>query len=88
MRLNELITRSALRVLFAIAAVLPFTQSEADSPLGVYGKRSSYCGTDEIPQNPATIPQIGCFYLSVDHAVKGTFSVCWLLPGNHRTHYE
>lgn len=46
----------------------------ADSPLGVYGKTSTFCGPEAIQRDPQTIPQIGCFYLSAGHGATGTFA--------------
>jgi len=44
------------------------------SRLGVYGKLSAYCGTEEIVRNIQTIPAIGCFSLSAGHGAVGTFA--------------
>lgn len=70
--------KSALFVLATTAGLLALAptkaQGPADSPLGVYSKTSTYCGKEAIPQNPLTIPQVGCFHLSSRHTASGTFS--------------
>jgi hypothetical protein len=78
--MNILNTRIVLPVLLAITGLLLLAkakaqaQESAESPLGVYGKTSTYCGAEAIPQNPTTIPQIGCFYLSAGRGATGTFA--------------
>jgi hypothetical protein len=71
-------TRMAVSVLLAISSLLPLGQAKAGepakSPIGVYGKTSTYCGAEAIQRNPPTIPQIGCFYLSAGHGATGTFA--------------
>jgi hypothetical protein len=49
-------------------------QVPAESPLGSYGKLSTFCGEKAIPRNEPTIPQVGCFYLSAGHRATGTFA--------------
>lgn len=41
--------------------------------LGPYGRLSSYCGEGEIPKNPFSIPQLGCFYLDKWRVAIGDF---------------
>jgi len=76
--LNIVSTKVALSVLLSIIGLLPLAQAKAgepaESPLGVYGKTSTYCGAEAIPRNPPTIPQVGCFYLSAGHGATGTLA--------------
>jgi hypothetical protein len=53
---------SLLAVVFALFAAT--TAAQESSPLGVYGKISTYCGSDPIRKDINTIPHFGCFVLS------------------------
>ncbi len=74
--MNAVSQRTICCLLIAIANALFLSQASADETLppnlGVYGKLSSYCGTKEIGRNIQTIPEIGCFYISVGHVAVGT----------------
>jgi hypothetical protein len=76
--MNTVSQRTIYFVLIATANALCLSQARAEETLppnlGVYGKLSSYCGTKEIARNIQTIPEIGCFYLSVAHVAEGTIA--------------
>jgi hypothetical protein len=64
-----------------IVCVMCFSiiQAQAQTPdviaprLGPYGRLDSYCGKDDIPKNPFSIPWIGCFYLEKWRVSIGDF---------------
>jgi hypothetical protein len=55
-------TKAALFVLATTTGLLALAptkaQAPAESPLGIYGKTSTYCGKEAIPLNPPVIPQL------------------------------
>ena len=63
-----------LFIVVAIASVVEPSLAQEPSPLGVYRAATTYCGLDPIRQDPAILPEIGCFVLSPGHVAKGTFS--------------
>ena len=50
------------------------SQESGGSPLGPYGKTSTFCGAGAIPRDQPGIPRIGCFYLSHGHQAAGTIA--------------
>ena len=75
MRHYEMLARIILPLPFlAMGCGFGLAEAQVFAPsLGPYGRLDSYCGTGRIPQDVATIPWIGCVYLSAGHGARGTF---------------